>query len=220
MSDNLQGAAATRQAIISTALRLFVEFGYNAVSTRKIAERSGANIGSIAYHFGGKPGLLIACAHYVIDAISERLGSDVLQPVPDDVAPEAAREELLEIALRMVTPITGRSDAEAISAFMMRYITQRSEAFDLLYAQVTAPLHRHIGQLLGRASGRDPDAEETKVLSFAIMGQSMYFRICPDAVKNAMGWNGLGGGECAKVATALSLSINGLIDAYSAAASA
>ncbi|MBB4121449.1 CerR family C-terminal domain-containing protein [Martelella radicis] len=220
MADTLQGAAATRQSIISTALRLFAEYGYNAVSTRKIAERSGANIGSIAYHFGGKPGLLIACAHHAVEAIEETLGSAVLEPVSDDVTAEDARTELVGIARLLVMPITGRTDAEDISAFVMRYITQRSEAFDLLYAQITEPLHRHMRQLLGRAAGRDPDAEETKVLTFTIMGQSMYFRICPDAVKNAMGWKGFGGGECAKVGTALSLSINGLIDAYSAESAA
>lgn len=214
MTENLQGAAATRHAIITAALRLFAEYGYNAVSTRKIADYSNANIGSIAYHFGGKPGLLIACAHHAVQAIEETLGADVLQPMDDDVTPEAARMELVGIARLLVMPITNRSEAEDISAFLMRYITQRSEAFDLLYSQITGPLHRHMRQLLARASGRDPDAEQTKILTFSIMGQSMYFRICPDAVKNGLGWDGFQGGECMKIGTALSLSINGLIDAY------
>nr|WP_272212130.1 CerR family C-terminal domain-containing protein [Marinicella sp. W31]MDC2878035.1 CerR family C-terminal domain-containing protein [Marinicella sp. W31] len=136
----------------------------------------------------------------------------------DDVSADEARTELLAIARLLVTPISGRPDADDISAFVMRFINQRSEAFDLLYKQISEPIHRHLCQLLGRAAGRDPDAEETKILIFTIMGQSMYFRTSPQAVKNGMGWDSFGGGECAKVGAALSLSINALIDAYAAGA--
>ncbi|AJY45967.1 CerR family C-terminal domain-containing protein [Martelella endophytica] len=214
MTETLQGAAATRQAIIDTALRLFGEYGYNAVSTRKIAEHANANIGSIAYHFGGKPGLLRACALYVIEAAEESLGKGILDAIPDDMLPEEARTDLIHTVLLMVTPITGRDDAEAISTFMMRHLAQPSDAFDLIYDQYLAPLHKHLQQLLARAAHRDPESEETRVLTFTLLGQSMYFRLCRHIVRRSMHWESFGPAECSQVRAALEISINSLIDAY------
>jgi len=48
----------TRQALIHAAGELIAERGVGEVSTRAIAQRAGANIGTIHYHFGGKEGLL------------------------------------------------------------------------------------------------------------------------------------------------------------------
>ncbi len=59
------GGEATRAALIEAGLKLFGTHGYDAVSTRQIADAAEANIGSIAYHFGGKPGLRLACAQFV-----------------------------------------------------------------------------------------------------------------------------------------------------------
>ena len=52
----------TRAALIAAGLRLFGEKGFDATSTRDIAAAANTNIASIAYHFGGKEGLRLACA--------------------------------------------------------------------------------------------------------------------------------------------------------------
>lgn len=49
-----------REAILDTAEDLFSKNGFRAVSMREIAQASGANLGSISYHFGSKDGLLRA----------------------------------------------------------------------------------------------------------------------------------------------------------------
>ena len=48
---------ATRLALIRAALDLFGAKGFEAASTRDVAAAAGANLASIAYHFGGKEGL-------------------------------------------------------------------------------------------------------------------------------------------------------------------
>ncbi len=47
-----------REALLSSAIKLFSSNGYNAVSLREIAKAAGANVGSLTYHFGSKAGLL------------------------------------------------------------------------------------------------------------------------------------------------------------------
>lgn len=49
-----------REAILDAAEDLFSRNGFRAVSMREIGQASGANLGSISYHFGSKDGLLRA----------------------------------------------------------------------------------------------------------------------------------------------------------------
>jgi AcrR family transcriptional regulator len=46
-----------RERLIATALRMFAERGFDAVSVRDIAKASGVSIGLIRHHFGSKEGL-------------------------------------------------------------------------------------------------------------------------------------------------------------------
>lgn len=51
------GLGTSRERILHAATELFAERGYDATSTRTIAERVGLNIATVAYHVGGKPDL-------------------------------------------------------------------------------------------------------------------------------------------------------------------
>ncbi|MFW5698714.1 MAG: CerR family C-terminal domain-containing protein [Planctomycetota bacterium] len=55
------GSEDTRQALIVAAGELFAQQGYDATSTRSIADAAGVNLGAIHYHFGGKEALYLAC---------------------------------------------------------------------------------------------------------------------------------------------------------------
>jgi AcrR family transcriptional regulator len=57
----------TRAALIDAAGQLAAEQGFDAVTTRQIAELSGENIGSIHYHFGGKQKLFEAAVMRVVE---------------------------------------------------------------------------------------------------------------------------------------------------------
>ena len=48
---------ATRQKLVDAAVQLFATVGYNAVSTREIAQAAGVNPAAIGFHFKGKQGL-------------------------------------------------------------------------------------------------------------------------------------------------------------------
>jgi len=56
----------TRAGIINAAGELAAEVGFSNVSTRTVAARAGANIGSIHYHFGGKDALFEAVVREAI----------------------------------------------------------------------------------------------------------------------------------------------------------
>ena len=70
---------ATQQRILDAATEVFSARGFSAATMADIVERSGASIGSIYHHFGGKKELFLA--------IYDRLSADVERRVA-----EAARD--------------------------------------------------------------------------------------------------------------------------------
>ena len=67
---------ATRDRLVSTAMTLFWEKGYDATSVAEVLQRSGANSGSLYHYFPGKQDLLLA----VLDAYHRGIGPMLLEP--------------------------------------------------------------------------------------------------------------------------------------------
>jgi AcrR family transcriptional regulator len=59
---------ATRQALLAAGVQVFAERGYDAATTREVAQAAGVNEQLIQRYFGGKSGLLLA--------IIERFGEE------------------------------------------------------------------------------------------------------------------------------------------------
>ncbi len=192
----------TRAALIRAALRLFGRQGFDGTSTREIAAAAKANIGSIAYHFGGKDGLRTAVADYITDTIqtvaSQAIGS---VPVPslDAATPEAAERQLTAALERMVAFMVARPEAGEIAQFMLREMAQPTTALDRIYEGVFAPLHGRLCLIWEQATGEPAESERTKLTVFTLIGQVVYFRIGREVVMRRMGWDGIGDAEAAKV---------------------
>ncbi|TGQ22443.1 TetR family transcriptional regulator, partial [Mesorhizobium sp. M00.F.Ca.ET.216.01.1.1] len=96
-------ADQTRAALVHAALKLFGRQGFDGTSTREIAAEAKANIGSIAYHFGGKEGLRAAAADYIVETIQGIAGQALgAARAAAPASPEAARAQLFFALERMV----------------------------------------------------------------------------------------------------------------------
>ena len=69
-----------RQNIIKAAKELLLEVGYEAMSPRKVLQRSGAGQGSLYHHFSGKKHL----AQTVLDEVAEELKAEFLKIFRDE----------------------------------------------------------------------------------------------------------------------------------------
>ena len=135
------GPDQTRLALIRAALTQFGRVGYDGATTRDIAAEAKANIGSIAYHFGGKEGLHEACARHIVDTMQE-LARPVLTALPDtgSLQPDQA-EALLRLALeRMAGFVIGQPEAGAIVSFILRELDRPTAALDTVYTGVFEPV--------------------------------------------------------------------------------
>ncbi len=185
-------AQLTRAALIRAGLKLFGANGFEGTSTRDIAALAKANIGSIAYHFGGKEGLRAACADYIV-ALMRGIAAQAIGPnAAGDAAAEDAAAQLSAALDRMGTFIIARPESGEIVQFVLRELSQPTAALDRIYAGVFEPTHRRLCQLWEQATGESAESEATKIRVFTMIGQIIYFRIAREAVLRRLGWATLG----------------------------
>ncbi|AZO20774.1 MULTISPECIES: CerR family C-terminal domain-containing protein [unclassified Mesorhizobium] len=212
-------ADQTRAALVHAALKLFGRQGFDGTSTREIAAEAKANIGSIAYHFGGKEGLRAAAADYIVETIQMIAGQALgatQATAPSN--PEAARAQLFAALERMVGFVVASPQAGEIVQFVLRELSHPTAALDRIYAGVFEPTHRRLCQIWEQATGEPAESEATKLTVFTMIGQVIYFRIGREAVLRRMGWREIGDKEAAKVVAAATDNLRAMLAARDPAA--
>lgn len=74
------------RALLDAATAVFAERGYDAATTREIAERAGCSEGLIHRYFGGKRGLLRVVLHVTSAVVAERFSANI--PPSNDLGEE------------------------------------------------------------------------------------------------------------------------------------
>lgn len=175
----------TRTALVEAALHLFGAKGYEAASTREIAARAGANVAAIAYHFGGKEGLRLACVEAIGGIFDRILPVSEAEP---PLAPEAAAARLEAILRSAVRLVVQPGPAEDFSRFLVREISFGGPLVALVAERILVPRHRRLCALWAAATGAEAEAEATRLKVFAMLGQMLYFRIGQPLILPRMGW--------------------------------
>jgi len=202
----------TRAALIRASLMLFGQKGFDGTSTRDIAAAANANIGSIAYHFGGKEGLRLACAGFIVETIQRIAGPSIAAAVPGEGAggEAAAMAQIDAIVTRMVGFIVAEPQAGEIVQFVLRELSHPTAALDAIYAGVFEPVHRRLCAIWAAATGEEAEAERTRLRVFAIIGQVVYFRIGREAVLRRMGWSSIGPAEAVRITGVISENVHAI----------
>jgi AcrR family transcriptional regulator len=192
-------ADQTRAALITAGLKLFGRKGFEGTSTRELAALAKANIGSIAYHFGGKEGLHLACADFIIETIRA-----VARPALSEAeaAPDAtsAAERLKHSVERIVSFFVASPEVGDFAQFILRELSVPSPALDRIYEGVFAPTHAQLCRVWEQATGEPAESDPVKIRMFTLIGQVVYFRIAREAVFRRMGWKDIGPEEAKAIA--------------------
>lgn len=136
----------TKRKIIGATGELAGELGLDNVTTRAVAERSGENIGSIHYHFGGKDGLFEAV---VLEAVSHCLSKAYEERI--NQMDEAPSSEVLGETVRFIiqTEVTDlfRSNRPAWHSQLIYQVLQRDDMlYDLMWKEMMAPSMEALGR--------------------------------------------------------------------------
>ncbi|WP_027157451.1 CerR family C-terminal domain-containing protein [Methylobacter luteus] len=164
-----------RSRLITSALRLFAEKGFEAATTREICEAAGANISAIRYYFGDKAGLYSAVftepmgekkcyiniATYLDLPLAEALGrffAEFLEPLKKGEQ------------IRLVMKLHFREMIEPTGSRQQEIDAELKPQHDAL----VAILKQHLG--LPRT---DADVHR---LAFSIIGMAVYFYVGQEVV--------------------------------------
>jgi len=172
--DNRAGDA-TRKRLMDEGLRLFATVGYNAVSTREIAQAAGVNHAAIGFHFKGKQGLYAA----VIEDMVEKLHG-ICDPLVSAIdrnieACAGDRERLRQLTREAVGEYLAASmrteRSRWLGVLLQREYVDPSDAFESIYKEVVEPLLAAIERLVQVAAGPSADGQRVVVRVYCIISQ-------------------------------------------------
>jgi len=211
-STSRKSSETTRAALIAAALRQFGHRGFEAASVRDIASEAETNVASIAYHFGSKEGLRIACAEAVAGQMREVAGQVIL--TGDAGGDPAEALAIMEKAMSALAAfIVARPEAADIAAFMTREMTDPGPALERIYEELIGPVHTALCRLWATATGGDPDSAATRLAVFAMAGQIVYFRIGRPVVLKRMGWSEIGPDEAEQIVATVTGNLRAMVAA-------
>jgi AcrR family transcriptional regulator len=125
--------------IINAAGELAAELGFSNVSTRAVADRSGENIGSIHYHFGGKDGLFEAVVRTAMGGCGLAHEEAQILSLHESATPAELSGTVRLIIANEITDMF-RSDRPAWHVPVMYQLFQRDDAlYDIIHQEVMLP---------------------------------------------------------------------------------
>ena len=185
-AEQAKATDAARDRILEAALDCFGERGLTGTTVRDIAGRAKVNVAAISYYFGGKDELYRAVAEMITGRIEGKVRDraaallDAAPASPDDA--QRALETLLET---VVDVIVGPPEMRRAARFIIREQMQPTAAFEILFGTFSR-LHMVACQLFAMSAGLDPEAPETRLRVFMVIGQAVFLRIAEAAVLRRM----------------------------------
>jgi AcrR family transcriptional regulator len=182
----------TRQRLIDAALEIFAAYGFEGASTRMLADRAGANLAAIPYHFGSKEGLYLAAARSIVEAAESEL-----LPLIDKIertlehrklSGDAAMVLLHELLERFSGLVIGSPKADSWSRFVMREQLQPGAAFEIIFEGVMRKVTRAFTKLLAIRMKRPESDSRVAVRVQTILGEILVFHCSGTAALRLLGW--------------------------------
>lgn len=129
----------TKQRIINAAGELAGEVGLSHVTTRAVAKRSGDNIGSIHYHFGGKAGLLEAVLREAMNRCLNKQYEDRINEMTAEASPDEFSEAVRLIIQTEIKDLFRSSRPAWHSQLMYQVLQRDDDLYELMAKDVVNP---------------------------------------------------------------------------------
>jgi AcrR family transcriptional regulator len=191
---------ATREKLLAASLDVFGRYGFDGATTRKLADAAGVNLQAIPYYFGGKEGLYVATAEYLVSIIGRHVGDlrqrialhlMALDATGTPLGKAEARQFLVEIVQTMVALFVSR-ESESWARFLIREQMEPTEAFQRVYQGIMRPMIETGRRLVGTILGEDPKSESVRLRTLSLIGSVLVFRTAHAAVMAQMEWDSIG----------------------------
>lgn len=215
----------TRGRILCAGMACFAREGFAGATTRMIASAAGVTLPVIAYHFGNKDGLHLACAEEIVDQHRRLLLPVVAaaRTAADEGALDAtqARAWLERILATLIGAITADPAQRLTTDFVLREMSEQGPGYRLLYDELWMPgiglvadllaLARGVGQTGGTCGTISGESDRIGALML-LASLSAFTREEPIA-RAFLGWDPLDAGHRARIVMVANQLLSGLIAA-------
>ena len=191
---------ATRQKLLTAAIDVFGQYGFDGTTTRALASAAGVNLQAIPYYFGGKEGLYLAAAEHLATLISSHVGGvrqqvqarlAAIQAEGRPVTRDEARE-LLSILLSTLAEVMVSEKSRPWARFLIREQMAPTEAFSKVYDGVMRPMLEAIRRLVSILLEAPPTSERVALRALSVIGSVMVFRVANAAALRQLEWSEMG----------------------------
>jgi len=130
----------TKTLLVNAAGELAAELGFSNVSTRAIAERSGENIGSIHYHFGGKDALFKEVVKAAIADIKESASWNAVNEINrNPTSPQILSETVRKIVHQQIQTLFNPDKPRWHSQVIYQLLQFEGELNDIFRREILEP---------------------------------------------------------------------------------
>jgi TetR/AcrR family transcriptional regulator, regulator of cefoperazone and chloramphenicol sensitivity len=184
----------SRDALIEAAAKLFAKRGYDAVSTRELAEAAGTNLGAIQYHFGSKAKLFVATLDHLWDKV-ERHPITLLGQDPFPTKREGALDRLAKFLVYFLAHILNEKSEQPGRIMCREIFASASEDPEMLGALISTvvkefsrPYQDLMTRLLALLSPQRP-LNELIFDSRSLLAQCVFYTVHRPFVEEMVGVN-------------------------------
>jgi TetR/AcrR family transcriptional regulator, regulator of cefoperazone and chloramphenicol sensitivity len=190
-----------RSRLLGAGLDEFGRYGFEAATTRRIAQRAAVNIALIPYYFGGKEGLYGAVVEHVIGHIESHV-RPILQEIKRrqdrNLSSRDAVDLLLELLAGIIDFMVGSEQAPRFARIILREQLYPSAAYNTIFSRMMAPVLQAIARMVSIAVGT-PLTETVQLRALSLMGQVMAFRVARETVVRMLGMQGYSPAETEQI---------------------
>ena len=190
-----------RERLIQAAIEIFAANGFNATTTRMLADKAQVNLSAIPYYFRSKEGLYLAAVEHIADSLSTRLDpfmEELTRLSKTGMDSETARAFLREGLATMVAVMCGDPATLPFSKIILQEQMAPTDAFDLIYPRVMERVLKGFAALIAAATG-ETDQRQCDLQAFLLIGQVMVFRAGRATAIRRLGMEGYNAREITEI---------------------
>jgi TetR/AcrR family transcriptional regulator, regulator of cefoperazone and chloramphenicol sensitivity len=191
--DTSRGELA-RERMLHAALDLFGRHGFDATTTRMIANAAAMNLSAIPYYFGTKEGLYEEAAGHLAQYIEQQQAS-ALTSLRQQTAQLNDRYALVEFMVAFVLAQARLLLADSVPVswvqFFLRAQAEHGAAFEHIFASAVDPVQACLTELMARIIQKPADDTQTRLLAFMAMHQFVCLRLADSVLLRRLNWDAL-----------------------------
>lgn len=169
-----QEMAGTKLALIQAAGELFAETGLDGTSVRAIAEKVGANIAAVNYHFGSKENLYTEVLRHVIQECECQGARRALTDDTHFTTPERKAALLRELVRERFTSYFSPARPQWYGRLMIRSMLDPTPSLETVVKQLMFPEHEALVQVFQRINP-SLTADAARLWAFSLIGQIGFY---------------------------------------------